>query len=112
MASLVGQECSHIAIPKSVLNSVVAFVLKKNSPYTNMFNHFLSILQESGQLSRMWSVWKPTSRKDCFDTGASGLGMFNMLTAFFVLGGAVLLSLAVLGCERIPLKTSKRNVRK
>ena len=51
MDFLIGQKCSHIAIPKTVLNAVIAFVIKKNLPYRSMFNYFISKLQESGQLS-------------------------------------------------------------
>ena len=112
MDFLIGQKCSHIAIPKTVLNSVIAYVIKKDSPYTNMFNYFLSKLQESGQLSRMWSKWKADVRKDCFDNGATGLGIFNVLASFLVLGGAIIISASIIACERlfkIDTKESKIN---
>ena len=101
MDFLIGQKCSHIAIPKTVLNSVIAYVIKEDSPYTNMFNYFLSKLQESGQLSRMWSKWKADVRKDCFDNGATGLGIFNVLASFLVLGGAIIISASIIACERL-----------
>ena len=77
-----------------------------------MFNYFLFKLQESGPAYRMWSLWKTTPRKDCFDIGTRGLGMFNMLAAFCVPGAAVLLSLLILGCERIFMKASQSNMKK
>ena len=104
MDFLIGQKCSHIAIPKTVLTSVIAYAIKKNSPYTNMFNYFLAKLQESGQLSRMWSLWSAEVRKDCFDNGATGLGINNVLASFLVLGGAILISASVIVFERL-LKT-------
>ena len=101
MDFLIGKKCSHIAIPKTVLNAVIAFVIRKNSPYTNMFNYFISKLQESGQLSRMWSRWKAEVRKDCFDNGATGLGISNVIAAFLVIGGAILMSGCILAGERL-----------
>ena len=100
LAALVGQKCTHVAIPKAVMTSVGVFLMKKKSPCKNMFNYFLLKLQESGQLSRTWSRWTVTPRKDCFDTGAGGLGIFNMLTVFLVIMAAMVLSLIVLVAER------------
>ena len=69
-------------------------------------------MQESGQLSRMWSKWKADVRKDCFDNGATGLGIFNVLASFLVLGGAIIISASIIACERlfrIDTKDSKIN---
>ena len=101
MDFLIGQKCSHIAIPKAVVHDVIAFAIKKNLPYTNMFNYFLSKLQENGQLSRMWLQWKADVPNDCFNNGATGLGIFNVLTAFLVLGGSILVSGSIMYCERL-----------
>ena len=97
----IGQKCSHIAIPKTVLTSVLAYAIKKNSSYTNMFNYYLAKLQERGQLSRMWSLWSTEVRKDCFDNGPTGLGINNVLASFLVLGGAILISASAIVCERL-----------
>ena len=109
MDFLIGQKCSHIAIPKTVLNTVVAYVIRKNSPYTNMFNYFLSRMQENGQLYRMWSKWKADVRKDCFDSGATGLGIFNVLASFLVLGGAIIISASIITCERLLKNDAKKS---
>ena len=101
MDFLIGQKCSHIAIPKTVLDTVIAYVIRRNSPYTNMFNYFLSRMQENGQLYRMWSKWKADVRKDCLDKGATGLGIFNVLASFLVLGGAIIISASIIACERL-----------
>ena len=84
-------KCSHVELPKSLTGHTVAFAMKQKSPYRNMFNYFIFKLQESGQLSRMWKEWKGKLRQDCFEIGVSGLGILNVLTAFFILGGAFLL---------------------
>ena len=99
MANLVGQKCTHVAIPQSMMNFVVGIAMKKKSPYRNMFNYFLSKLKETGQLSRIWSLRRVAPRTDCFDMGTSGLGIYNMILAFLALLGAVALSLAVVACE-------------
>ena len=101
MDFLIGKKCSHIAIPKTVLNAVIAFVIRKKSPYTSMFNYFISKLQESGQLSRMWSKWKAEVRKDCFDNGATGLGLSNVIAAFLVIGVAIFVSGCLMAFERL-----------
>ena len=98
MENLVGQKCSHVAIPQSTADFVVGFLMKKNHPYKDMFNYFLFKLEESGQLSRMWSVWRATPREDCFDNETIGLGIHNVVMAFFILVCAMMLSfLIVLG---------------
>ena len=103
---LVGQKCSHIAIPTTVAEFPVAFSMKKNSPYKNMFNYFLLKLEETGHLSRMWSSWKSDAPIDCFVTEASSQGIFNLFTTFLILGGAIGVSLSIMACEII----LKRNV--
>ena len=98
---LVGQKCSHIIVPNKIADFIIAFVIKKNSPYKNMFNYFLLKLEETGQLSQMWSTWKADPRKKCFGSDASSQGIFNVFTAFVVLGGAIVLSLTIMACEII-----------
>ena len=53
----------------------------------------LSKMTESGQISRIWKRWKADAKEDCFDQGASGLGLINLFTAWLILAG-----LAVLAC--------------
>ena len=53
----------------------------------------LSKMTESGQISRIWKRWKADAKEDCFDQGASGLGLINLFTAWLILAG-----LAILAC--------------
>ena len=50
-------------------------------------------MTESGQISRIWKRWKADAKEDCFDQGASGLGLINLFTAWLILAG-----LAILAC--------------
>ena len=52
----------------------------------------LSKMTESGQISRIWKRWKADAKEDCFDQGASGLGLINLFTAWLILAGLALLA--------------------
>ena len=99
---------THIAVPATVTDLPIVFLMKKNCPYKNMFNYFLLKLEETGQLSRMYLSWKSNTQKDCFSIEANSQGIFNVSTTFLVLGGAIVVSLSIMACEIL----LKRNVNK
>ena len=55
----------------------------------------LSKMTESGQISRIWKRWKADAKEDCFDQGASGLGLVNLFTAWLILAGLAILALCI-----------------
>ena len=52
-------------------------------------------MTESGQISRIWKRWKADAKEDCFDQGASGLGLVNLFTAWLILAGLAILALCI-----------------
>ena len=112
---VLGQKCSHMAVPNKVQDFPVAFVMKQNLPYKSMFNYFLIKLQQTGQISRMWSLWKSEidsrkNRKDCFDAEASSQGIFNVLVAFLNFNGAIIVSLSIMACEIIYKRSASKTM--
>ena len=55
----------------------------------------LSKMTESGQISRIWKRWKADAKEDCFDQGASGLGLVNLFTAWLILAGLAILAFCI-----------------
>ena len=52
-------------------------------------------MTESGQISRIWKRWKADAKEDCFDQGASGLGLINLFTAWLILAGLAILAFVI-----------------
>ena len=71
-------------------------------------------MTESGQISRIWKRWKADAKEDCFDQGASGLGLINLFTAWLILAGLAILAFCIFLIEYFWWKKigSKKEVKK
>lgn len=73
----------------------------KNSPHTALVNQHMLQYQQKGDLERLANFWltgacSPDSHSQ---THSAPLGVENFLSAFFLLGGGIIFSIIVLGCE-------------
>ena len=77
----------------------LAFALRKNSPYLDLFNHALRKMVESGEMARIhmrYSVKEPT----CNDPGkGKPLGFENIVLVFIILGAGFCISIIICTVE-------------
>ncbi|CAB3397418.1 unnamed protein product [Caenorhabditis bovis] len=75
----------------------------KNSPYTAMVNQHMLRYQQNGDLERLQNFWltgacTPDSHSQ---TQSAPLGIENFMSAFFLLGVGIIISIIILGLEHI-----------
>ena len=85
-------------------NTLAGFLLRKDSEYLSVFNHYLLKGIESGVFHRLDKmVWNanliPPIKIGLLEPGA--LGINNLMFPFSCLGGAMVISLVVLIMEKI-----------
>ncbi len=130
MTSLFGKSCDLIPIKEIVYEGILTIVLKKEYPYKKLFDFlydkithtiykrmiivhhksFLSLskLLETGQIDRMWSRWKPQARTDCFEADSvSGLGLNQVISAFWFLGAALVSSAILFLVEMVLMRKGR-----
>ncbi len=59
-------------------------------------------MEESGQLDKIWRLWKPTQPANCAAlTEANSISFEKLKTAFLILGLAGTLAILILGFEKL-----------
>ncbi|KJH51542.1 Ligand-gated ion channel [Dictyocaulus viviparus] len=84
--------------------------LPKNSPYTAIVNQYMLQYQQNGDLERLANFWLTgaCSRNTHGQTQSAPLGVENFLSAFFLLGGGIIFSVTILGCEFLFVRHIRR----
>ena len=98
--------CLFTQIPYEFKIYRVAIGFSKTFPYASLFNNAISQAKEAGSLQRILKKWAIKTRTDCNSgTGFESMGWENVISAFVMIGGGLLLSLLVccieICCSRI-----------
>ena len=73
----------------------LAFALRKNSPYLDIFNLGMQRMLESGELARIARKHR-TMKPKCNDSGkGKSLGFKNIILVFLIFGGGVCISILI-----------------
>ena len=98
--------CEVIDSPLSIFPSQNSFALPKNSKLKGLFNHYIKILDESGQLDRLFQrhmvpQFKRDKSYDCSQGELSkGLGLPETLFCFVVVLVGITLAIAFFAAEK------------
>ena len=96
MNVLYKDNCLFTQIPYEFKSYRVAIGFSKTFPYTSLFNKAISQTKEAGSLERILKKWATKTRTDCnSETGFESMGWENVISAFAMIGGGILVSLLV-----------------
>ncbi len=66
-------------------------------------------MEESGQMSKIWTQWKPTLPTDCVPVAeAVSIGFKNLKSAFLIIGVGMIMSVVIVICENLIARKSSR----
>ena len=68
-----------------------AWAFQKHSPYLQLFNHHLQIMEEIGTLQKLHQKYKPPPQV-CIDQAGSPISFKSCLTAFLALSGWLIIN--------------------
>ena len=110
MNVLYKDNCLFTQIPYEFKTYRVAIGFSKTFPYTSLFNKAISQAKEAGSLERILKKWATKRRTDCnSETGFKSMGWENVISAFAMIGGGILVSLLVCCVEMCFCKIFNRN---
>ncbi|KAL7633537.1 UNVERIFIED_CONTAM: hypothetical protein RMT77_016070 [Armadillidium vulgare] len=85
----------------------LAFVTPKNSPFIEIFNHYLLKMMSSGHFRRLELKWWPKTKR-LHDRGYPSPGLSEVLSVFLCYVSGIILSLICLVLENVHIKQTKR----
>ncbi|KAK3876532.1 hypothetical protein Pcinc_018693 [Petrolisthes cinctipes] len=95
------KDCDLVLLKQQLFPSMSSFVLPRHSPLLPAFNHYLARMSESGILEKLRQRW--WSGQPCPDattvTAYQSVELWKVVSALFLMGLGVLLSLVVCCCE-------------
>ena len=94
------ENCLFVQIPHEIQSFQVALGYPKHFPYAALFDKVIRQTKENGQMDRILKKWVVKPRSDCVTgTGFESMGLANLILAFAVIAGGLLVSLLVLTLE-------------
>ena len=99
--------CLFAKIPGNVGSFQVALGFPKKFMYASLLNQAIKQSNENGQMNRILKKWVAKPRADCISgSGFESMGIENVISAFAIVGVAVVLSFLVLIVEFCRRKTN------
>ena len=90
--------CEVIQIPSKYDFKPYAYGFQKDSPYLQLFNHYLKEMREKGTLKKILNKYKAAPQV-CPDSSGLPLGFESVFTAFLLLVGGIILGLILFCIE-------------
>lgn len=99
--AVIDDTCRLHSVPYS--KGLITFYMKKNFAYHGILNYQIKLMQESGQLEKLWNKWKPRASANCLANNQSGaaIGFIPILSAFGILLLSMGLSIVIFVIEKV-----------